>query len=114
MPEIKFQPESKIITGARLTFDEGMALWDQDILTVGRWANYARRRRHPKARVTYVVDRNINYTNICLSGCRFCAFFRPPGHAEGYVLPWEELSRKLEETVALGRHRHLAAGRPQS
>ena len=52
--------------------------------------------------MTFVVDRNINYTNICLSGCRFCAFFRPPGHAEGYVLPWEDLTRKLEETLALG------------
>ena len=52
--------------------------------------------------MTYVVDRNINYTNICLSGCRFCAFFRPPGHAEGYVLPWEELARKLAETINLG------------
>jgi cyclic dehypoxanthinyl futalosine synthase len=52
--------------------------------------------------VTYVVDRNINYTNICLSGCRFCAFFRPPGHVEGYVLRWEDLARKLEETLDLG------------
>jgi cyclic dehypoxanthinyl futalosine synthase len=77
-------------------------LWDLDLLTLGRWANFARRRRHPEARVTYVVDRNINYTNICLSGCRFCAFFRPPGHPEGYVLAWEELGRKLEETLALG------------
>ena len=94
--------EDKIIAGERLTLAEGMALWDLDILTLGRWANFVRRRRHPEARVTYVVDRNINYTNICLSGCRFCAFFRPPGHAEGYVLPWEELARKLEETIDLG------------
>ena len=79
-----------------------MTLWDLDILTLGRWANLARRRRHPQARVTYVVDRNINYTNICVSGCRFCAFFRPPGHTEGYVLTWEELAKKLEETIALG------------
>ncbi len=94
--------EDKIISEARLTFEEAMALWDLDILTLGRWANFARRRRHPEARVTYVVDRNINYTNICLSGCRFCAFFRPPGHVEGYVLSWEELARKLEETLDLG------------
>ncbi len=94
--------QDTIISGARLTPDEAMPLWDLDILTLGRWANFTRRRRHPEARVTYVVDRNVNYTNICLSGCRFCAFFRPPGHPEGYVLSWEELARKLEETLALG------------
>jgi cyclic dehypoxanthinyl futalosine synthase len=96
------QVQDKIITEARLSLEEAMALWDLDILTLGRWANFVRGRRHPEARVTYVVDRNINYTNICLSGCRFCAFYRPPGHAEGYVLAWEELGRKLEETLALG------------
>jgi cyclic dehypoxanthinyl futalosine synthase len=94
--------QDKIISGERLTIEEAMALWDLDILTLGRWANFVRRRRHPGSRVTYVVDRNVNYTNICLSGCRFCAFFRPPGHAEGYVLSWEELARKLAETLSLG------------
>ena len=94
--------QNKIISGERLTPEEAMPLWDLDILTLGRWANYVRRRRHPQARVTYVVDRNINYTNICVSGCRFCAFFRPPGHTEGYVLAWEELAKKLAETIALG------------
>ncbi len=94
--------QNKIISGERLTPEEAMTLWDLDILTLGRWANYVRRRRHPQARVTYVVDRNINYTNICVSGCRFCAFFRPPGHTEGYVLTWEELAKKLAETIALG------------
>ncbi len=94
--------EQKILAGTRLSLSEAMALWDVDLLTLGRWANYVRRQRHPAARVTYVVDRNINYTNICVSGCRFCAFFRPPGHPEGYVLSWEELDRKLSETKTLG------------
>jgi cyclic dehypoxanthinyl futalosine synthase len=94
--------QDKIISGQRLTPEEALALWDLDILTLGRWADLTRRRRHPQARVTYVVDRNINYTNICVSGCRFCAFFRPPGHTEGYVLTWEELAKKLEETMDLG------------
>jgi cyclic dehypoxanthinyl futalosine synthase len=94
--------QNKIIFGERLSPEEGLALWDLDILTLGRWANLARRRRHQQVRVTYVVDRNINYTNICVSGCRFCAFFRSPGHTEGYVLTWEELAKKLEETIALG------------
>ncbi|HAY21078.1 MAG TPA: dehypoxanthine futalosine cyclase [Desulfobacterales bacterium] len=94
--------EAKITSGGRLTLTEALPLWDLDILTLGRWANYIRRQRHPETWVSYVVDRNINYTNICLSGCRFCAFFRPPGHPEGYVLPWPELTQKLEETLALG------------
>ncbi|MGQ9921872.1 MAG: cyclic dehypoxanthinyl futalosine synthase [Desulfobacca sp.] len=94
--------EKKILTQERLWGDEALALWDLDLLTLGRWANYVRRQRHPEAVVTYVVDRNINYTNICVSGCRFCAFFRPPGHPEGYILSWEELDRKLSQTKALG------------
>jgi cyclic dehypoxanthinyl futalosine synthase len=102
MPTAADRVQDKIIAGARLNPEEALSLWDLDILTLGRAANFVRRQRHPEARVTYVVDRNINYTNICLSGCRFCAFFRPPGHAEGYVLPWAELARKLEETLALG------------
>ena len=56
-----------------------------------------RRRLNPEPRVTYVIDRNINYTNICVSGCRFCAFYRPPGSPEGYVLSWDELAAKLKE-----------------
>ena len=94
--------EKKILRQARLAGDEALALWDLDLLTLGRWANNRRRQRHPEAVVTYVVDRNINYTNICVSGCRFCAFFRPPGHPEGYILSWEGLDRKLSETKALG------------
>ena len=94
--------EKKILTQQRLSWDEALALWDLDLLTLGRWANYVRRQRHPEAVVSYVVDRNINYTNICVAGCRFCAFFRPPGHPDGYVLPWEELACKLAETKALG------------
>lgn len=94
--------EEKVLTGQRLSPAEAAALWDLDLLTLGRWANYLRRRRHPEPLVTYVVDRNINYTNICISGCRFCAFYRPPGHPEGYVLTWEALDQKLQETLALG------------
>ncbi len=56
-----------------------------------------RRRLNPEPRVTFVIDRNINYTNICVSGCRFCAFYRAPGAADGYVLDWDELAAKLRE-----------------
>jgi len=97
-----YRLQKKIVAGERLSLEEAMTLWDLDILTLGRWAGFVRRRLHPERRVTFVVDRNINYTNICLSGCRFCAFCRPPGHPQGYVLSWEELDQKLQETLALG------------
>jgi cyclic dehypoxanthinyl futalosine synthase len=60
--------------------------------------------------VTYVVDRNINYTNVCACGCRFCAFHRPPGHPEAYVLSREALADKIEETLALGGTQILLQG----
>jgi cyclic dehypoxanthinyl futalosine synthase len=57
---------------------------------------------HPDKVVTYVIDRNINYSNVCTSVCTFCAFYRKPGSAEGYVLSYEEIGRKVEEMIALG------------
>lgn len=92
----------KLAAGERLDTAEALALWDQDLLTLGRWADQLRQRLHPEPRVTYVVDRNINYTNICVSGCRFCAFYRRPGAPEGYVLEREALTQKLAETIAMG------------
>lgn len=86
----------------RLNPTEAQKLWDLDLLTLGSWADAARRRLNPGNRVTFVIDRNINYTNICMSGCRFCAFFRPPGAADGYVLDWDALGVKLTELKAHG------------
>ena len=57
---------------------------------------------HPDGVVTYVVDRNVNYTNICFSVCNFCAFYRKPGSPDGYVLSHEDIFRKVEETIELG------------
>ncbi len=68
------------------------------------------REKHPQPLRTYVIDRNINYTNICISGCRFCAFFRPPGHPEGYVLTDEQILCKIEEAAALGATQILMQG----
>jgi len=92
----------RIAGGARLNREEARLLWDLDILTLGSAADLVRRRLHPEPVVTYVVDRNINYTNVCTSGCRFCAFYRPPGDPEGYVLDWDELDAKLQELKAHG------------
>ena len=94
--------EDRLASGARLHLEEAQGLWELDLLTLGREADLRRRRLHPEARVTYVVDRNINYTNTCTSGCRFCAFFREPGSPEGYVLDAEALAQKLAELKAHG------------
>jgi cyclic dehypoxanthinyl futalosine synthase len=87
----------KLAAGARLEASEACRLWDLDLLTLGALADQARRRLNPGNWVTFVIDRNINYTNICISGCRFCAFFRPPGAGDGYVLDWDALAAKLVE-----------------
>ena len=84
-----------MLSGKRLDRDEAGRLWDLDLLTLGAAADRVRRRLNGGNRVTFVIDRNINYTNICISGCRFCAFYRPPGAGDGYVLDWEALAAKL-------------------
>ncbi|MBI5524643.1 MAG: dehypoxanthine futalosine cyclase [Desulfarculus sp.] len=97
--------------GQRLTPAQALTLLERaDLLSLGHLAHQARLAHNPAPMVTYVVDRNINTTNQCLAGCRFCAFFRPPGHAEGYVLDREALCRKIEETLALGGTQILVQG----
>ena len=90
------------LEGRRLTAgDAHRLLLDGDLLELGRAADEVRRRHNGAAVATYNIDRNINYTNVCVYRCRFCAFYRPPGHAEGYLVPFEEIGRKVEETLAL-------------
>ena len=97
--------------GDRLTPQEAASLYEKhSVFELGRMAHAARMRLHPDDIVTYIVDRNINYTNVCVSGCKFCAFFRAPGDAEGYVLSREELVRKVAETVELGGYQILLQG----
>ncbi|BAV92051.1 cyclic dehypoxanthinyl futalosine synthase [Candidatus Desulfovibrio trichonymphae] len=78
--------------------------------TLASLAHSMRLRLHPKAFVTYVGDRNINYSNVCVCGCRFCAFFRPPESKEGYVISREEMASKVEETLRLGGTQILLQG----
>jgi cyclic dehypoxanthinyl futalosine synthase len=94
----------------RLTRQDATDLWQEDVFSLGEKAHAARMTRHPENIVTYIADRNINYTNICVSGCKFCAFFRPPGHPEGYVLSREELGTKIRETVDMGGYQLLLQG----
>jgi cyclic dehypoxanthinyl futalosine synthase len=89
--------------GERLDADEAELLDEKaPLLELGLAADLRRRALHPDGTVTYIVSRNVNYTNVCTTACHFCAFYRPRGHAESYVLTREELTRKIDETVALG------------
>jgi len=97
--------------GERISVDEALLLASgADLYQLGFAANAVRRRKHPEPVVTYVIDRNINYTDICISACKFCAFYHGPEEEEGYVLSHEELGRKIEETKALGGTQILLQG----
>jgi len=85
-------------------------LGERDLLALGRLADEARAELHPGGRVTYVIDRNVNYSNVCVSGCRFCAYYRPPGHPEAFVLSLDELRAKCIEAKALGATQALLQG----
>lgn len=101
----------KLEDGTRL--DRGEALWllrEGDLLAAGRLADSVRRRLHPENVVTFVVDRNVNYTNVCESRCTFCAFYRDAGAADAYLLAEEEIFRKIEELVAVGGTQLLMQG----
>ncbi len=98
----------KAISGRRLTAAEGLVLLEShDLAAIGRAADAVPRRLHPEPVRTYNIDRNINYTNICTSGCLFCAFSRKLGDADAYVIQPDELHGKIEETIAKGGNQIL-------
>jgi cyclic dehypoxanthinyl futalosine synthase len=102
---------NKAMGGGRLSAEEALAVYEQaDLLSLGRAADAIRRRLHPDNLGTFVVDRNINYANACVAECSFCAFYRRPGHPEGYRLPVDELLRRVGELVALGGTQVLLQG----
>jgi len=95
----------------RITEEQALDLFKTaDLLTLGTLADRKRRTMHPESIVTYVVDRNINYTNVCASECKFCAFFRREGHPQAYVISKDELKEKIKETKALGGTQILLQG----
>lgn len=101
----------KAASGERLSPDEGLQLLQShDLAALGRAADAVARRLHPHPYRTYNIDRNINYTNVCLSGCRFCAFSRRPGDREGYLISRDELDQKIQETIELGGDQILLQG----
>ena len=100
-----------VLDGGRLDPEGAVQLLaSHDLASIGRAADAVTRRLHPEAYRTYNIDRNINYTNVCTAVCDFCAFYRPPKHAEGYVLDRDVLLAKIEETVALGGDQILMQG----
>ena len=103
--------EDKILMGERLSFDDGVRLFRQaNPLQLSAWADVVRFRIHPDRRVTYVVGRVINYTNVCWVQCRFCNFYRLPGQEGGYVLPRETIFGKIQELMNLGGTEILIQG----
>jgi cyclic dehypoxanthinyl futalosine synthase len=94
----------KALDGERTSDEEAVALLrSRDLVAVGRAANELRRRRTDPDRITFIIDRNLNYTNICVTDCDFCAFYRRPGdRGEGYLLPKPVIFKKIEETLAIG------------
>ena len=102
---------AKVRRGERLNRGEALALYvNASTILLGRLADEVRERKHPDGIVTYIIDRNVNYTNICVARCNFCAFYRPVGSGEGYVLGFEEIFRKIDETIALGGGQLLLQG----
>ncbi len=93
---------SDAVAGTRISTGDVFTLLEKgDLLEMGMAAQEVRNRFNDPQIATYNIDRNINYTNICVYKCRFCAFYRPPGDPEGYLLPFEEIGKKIEETLAL-------------
>ena len=93
----------RVLAGGRMTAEECAALLESfDVARMGVAADEVRRRKHPAGVVTYIIDRNINYTNVCNVVCTFCAFYRRPGKPDTYVRTVEDICRRIDETIALG------------
>ena len=101
----------KVLDGGRVDAAEALALYRRaPTHLLGHLADAIRSRKHPERIVTYIIDRNVNYTNVCVARCNFCAFYRPVGSGDGYVLGFEEIFRKIDETIAVGGNQLLLQG----
>src|SRR5438445_4492782 len=101
----------KVHAGDRITAAEALALYrEAPTPLLGRLADGVRARKHAERVVTYIIDRNVNYTNVCVARCNFCAFYRPVGSSEGYVLGFDEIARNIDETIAVGGVQLLLQG----
>ena len=102
---------SKALSGERLNVEDGVTLFQEgDLIQLGQVANYIRKQKHPENLVTFVIDRNINYTNVCTCRCKFCAFYCDSDSPKAFVLSDEEIFKKIEETEAVGGTQILMQG----
>jgi cyclic dehypoxanthinyl futalosine synthase len=102
---------SKVSAGGRVDAAEALELYRHaPTHLLGSLADGIRRRKHPDPVVTYIIDRNVNYTNLCVARCNFCAFYRPLGSPDGYVLGFDEILAKIGETIELGGNQLLLQG----
>lgn len=93
----------KVYAGERLSAEDAVRLFHHpNIVELAELADHVRQRKHPDNIVTYIVGRNINYTNVCWVRCRFCNFYRVPGQEGGYVLSREQIFQKIQEMVDVG------------
>ncbi len=93
----------KVYSGRRIRSTEALTLLElRELQPLGRAADYVRRKKHPDGVVSFLIDRNISYTNVCVARCTFCNFYRKPNHAEGYLLSLGTIFKKIEETIKLG------------
>ena len=94
---------SRVYNDNRISQDDAIQLFHcNDLLELGMAADFVRYKFHPEREVTYIIDRNINYTNVCNVECSFCAFYRSPGEKDSYLHAYEVLDKKIEETLTLG------------
>jgi cyclic dehypoxanthinyl futalosine synthase len=102
---------ANVMRGGRVSAAEALQLYrEAPTHVLGRLADTIRLRKHPEGVITYIIDRNVNYTNICVARCNFCAFYRPVGSGEGYVLGFEEIFSKIDETISVGGSQLLLQG----
>lgn len=102
---------ARAAAGGRITPAEALALYvDAPLHALGSAADAVRRRRYPDGIATYLIDRNINYTNVCVTACKFCAFYRSPKHAEGWVRPLDDILERCREAVELGATQIMLQG----
>ncbi len=103
--------QEKVLAGERLTAVDGLYLFEKgDLITTGMLAHVVKVKHHPDSVITYIIDRNINYSNICVAFCDFCAFYEKVGSDKGYVLSRQQIVDKIQETVELGGTQILMQG----
>jgi cyclic dehypoxanthinyl futalosine synthase len=92
-----------VLAGERLSVADAVGLLEEgSLLEIGAAANEVRNNKNDPQAASYIIDRNINYTNVCVYRCKFCAFYRPEGAEDSYVLTWDQIGEKIRETIDLG------------